>query len=195
MFYLIGRSYKKSDSQHDIDLEDSVFDPADDPMIDFEQNLFPYCITWTHLPGLSWCMPFVGHLGICDSQGRVHDFQGPYYVNPGKHDMAFGQPYKYWPLYPDKREKGAWDRALQKADGVYGETMHNICCNNCHHHVADALNAMQYGGHDRWTLLKVWWLMMLHSRYVTWSSWACTWGPFIAVLTVYIVWTLFAPGS
>ena len=143
MFYLIGRPYKKRDEVDDIDMEDVAFSSSDESRIDLDNNIFPYCIVWTHLPGLSWCMPFVGHLGICDSQGRCHDFQGPYFVNPGKHDMAFGQPFKYWPLYPDKRERAAWDRALQTADGVYCEKMHNICWENCHHHVADALNAMQ----------------------------------------------------
>ena len=32
---------------------------------------FPYCITWTSIPVVSWLFPFIGHMGIGDSQGKV----------------------------------------------------------------------------------------------------------------------------
>jgi len=27
-----------------------------------------------------WLLPFIGHMGICDSEGKVHDFAGPYHI-------------------------------------------------------------------------------------------------------------------
>jgi hypothetical protein len=33
----------------------------------------------------------------------------------------------------------SWDQAVSIADKEYSQQMHNICCNNCHHHSASAL--------------------------------------------------------
>ena len=54
---------------------------------------------------LCWCVlflfsvfslfPFIGHTGISDSRGVMHDFQGSYYVYSGKNGMAFGPPTRY----------------------------------------------------------------------------------------------------
>ena len=29
---------------------------------------------------IRWLLPFIGHMGICDSEGKVHDFAGPYHI-------------------------------------------------------------------------------------------------------------------
>jgi hypothetical protein len=47
---------------------------------DYRRNRFPYSVVFQPLPPLTWLLPFIGHMGICDSHGRVHDFQGPYTV-------------------------------------------------------------------------------------------------------------------
>eukprot|EP00770_Monocercomonoides_exilis_P013147 MONOS_13091.1-p1 / transcript=MONOS_13091.1 / gene=MONOS_13091 / organism=Monocercomonoides_exilis_PA203 / gene_product=transmembrane protein / transcript_product=transmembrane protein / location=Mono_scaffold00777:8050-8393(-) / protein_length=86 / sequence_SO=supercontig / SO=protein_coding / is_pseudo=false len=61
----------------------------EDPSID----RFPFAIVWTSIPMITWILPFIGHVGICDSQGRVWDFAAPYFV--GVDNMAFGRPRKY----------------------------------------------------------------------------------------------------
>jgi hypothetical protein len=58
------------------------------------QERYPMCIVWTPIPLITWVLPFVGHMGICDSRGVVHDFAGPYYI--GEDCLAFGNPAKYW---------------------------------------------------------------------------------------------------
>lgn len=30
---------------------------------------YPYCIVWTAIPPITWFLPFVGHMGIADSNG------------------------------------------------------------------------------------------------------------------------------
>jgi hypothetical protein len=40
-------------------------------------------------------LPFIGHTGIADSRGVMHDFQGSYYVYSGNNGMAFGPPTRY----------------------------------------------------------------------------------------------------
>eukprot|EP01016_Furgasonia_blochmanni_P015043 TRINITY_DN1808_c0_g2_i5.p3 TRINITY_DN1808_c0_g2~~TRINITY_DN1808_c0_g2_i5.p3 ORF type:complete len:127 (+),score=9.16 TRINITY_DN1808_c0_g2_i5:118-498(+) len=44
-------------------------------------NRFPFCIVWTTLPIISFVFPMIGHTGICNSKGVIHDFAGPYYIS------------------------------------------------------------------------------------------------------------------
>lgn len=37
---------------------------------------YPYSIIWGSLPVITWLFPFIGHMGIADSDGIVHDFAG-----------------------------------------------------------------------------------------------------------------------
>ncbi|KAF8288329.1 hypothetical protein TcBrA4_0016280 [Trypanosoma cruzi] len=60
------------------------------PRIDPSEEHYPFCIVWTPIPVLSWIFPFIGHVGICDSAGRIHDFEGPYHIGVDK--MLFGNP-------------------------------------------------------------------------------------------------------
>lgn len=112
---------------------------------------WPFCIVWTHLPGITFLLPFIGHTGIADSRGAVFDFAGPYTI--GVDDLAFGRPYRVVQLDPaliTRRGAGqsaveAWDAAVDASCDEYCGRMHNICCDNCHSHVARALNEMRYG--------------------------------------------------
>ena len=38
-------------------------------------------VVWTPIPPITWLFPFIGHLGVTDSEGKVHDFGGSYYIN------------------------------------------------------------------------------------------------------------------
>ncbi|MCJ8750315.1 hypothetical protein PDJAM_G00261640 [Pangasius djambal] len=49
--------------------------------IDRELSRYPFCIVWTPIPGLTWFLPFIGHMGICTSAGVIRDFAGPYFVS------------------------------------------------------------------------------------------------------------------
>ena len=48
--------------------------------IDRSRNRYPYAIVWGPLGPLTCCCPCVGHMGIADSEGKIHDFQGPYSI-------------------------------------------------------------------------------------------------------------------
>lgn len=37
---------------------------------------FPCAVVWQPFPPLTWFIPMIGHTGITDSHGIVHDFQG-----------------------------------------------------------------------------------------------------------------------
>ena len=60
---------------------------------------FPLCIVWTALPGITQMIPSIGHTGIGDSKGIIHDFAGPYAISID--DFTFGKTYKYVKLNLD----------------------------------------------------------------------------------------------
>jgi len=43
---------------------------------------------------------------------------------------------------------------------------HNLCCDNCHSHVAYALNLMKYDGSTSWNMIKLCFLLHFHGKYV-----------------------------
>ena len=61
---------------------------------------FPYSIVWTPIPILSWVAPFVGHVGICTSNGVIFDFAGPFFISVD--NLAFGHPTRFSQLNPTK---------------------------------------------------------------------------------------------
>ncbi|KAK7093391.1 transmembrane protein 222-like [Littorina saxatilis] len=147
--------------------------------IDPSKDRFPHCIVWIPIPCLTWLFPIIGHMGIALTSGVIRDFAGPYYVS--EDDMAFGQPTKYWQLDISqlKGGKDTWDKAVHDASEEYKGHMHNLCCDNCHSHVALALNLMNYRGSQNWNMVKLALLMLLHSRYVSTCAAIKTWLPFI----------------
>lgn len=43
---------------------------------------------------------------------------------------------------------------------------HNLCCDNCHSHVAMALNKMNYDFNDSWNMVKLCFLMLFYGKHV-----------------------------
>ncbi|XP_061616765.1 transmembrane protein 222 [Phyllopteryx taeniolatus] len=148
---------------------------------------FPHCIVWTPIPVLSWLFPFIGHMGICTSSGVIRDFAGPYFVS--EDNMAFGKPTKYWMLDVSKVYAGglsAWDMAVHDASEEYKHRMHNLCCDNCHSHVAMALNLMRYDNSASWNMVKLCLLVLLHGKHVSCAGFLKTWLPFLMLLGVIV---------
>lgn len=92
--------------------------------IDFDNLRFPFCIVWTSIPCLTAIFPFIGHTGICNSSGIIHDFAGSYYVSID--NMAFGSPCKYVQLNPSAQEMEYWDKAVDKGDDRFNTEQHNL---------------------------------------------------------------------
>lgn len=44
---------------------------------------------WTPIPIVTWLVPFIGHMGVCTSEGVILDFAGPYFVSVD--NLAFGR--------------------------------------------------------------------------------------------------------
>jgi hypothetical protein len=79
---------------------------------------------------------------------------------------------------------------VDQASASYGETVHNLLANNCHHHVAHALNAAGVPRPWRWWQwpARTWGpvslvlALALHSRYVSAGRLLKTWLPFALIV-------------
>ncbi|XP_030146241.1 transmembrane protein 222 [Taeniopygia guttata] len=154
---------------------------------DAERGRFPHCVVWTPIPVLTWLFPIIGHMGICTSAGVIRDFAGPYFVS--EDNMAFGKPVKYWKLDPSKvcaTGPNAWDTAVHDASEEYKHRMHNLCCDNCHSHVALALNLMRYDNSTSWNMVKLCFFTLLYGKYVSIGGFVKTWLPFVLFLGVIV---------
>eukprot|EP00730_Choanoeca_flexa_P018779 TRINITY_DN9150_c0_g2_i1.p1 TRINITY_DN9150_c0_g2~~TRINITY_DN9150_c0_g2_i1.p1 ORF type:complete len:203 (+),score=15.10 TRINITY_DN9150_c0_g2_i1:122-730(+) len=160
--------------------------------IDAAKDRYPYCIVWTPLPMITWILPFIGHTGICTSEGIIRDFAGPYYVS--EDNMAFGRPTKYLQLDPAKVTSSdySWDRAVAAGSQEYMKRMHNLCFDNCHSHVARCLNHMRYNDSSSWNMIKIGVYMTLYSRYVSVSAILKTWLPFVIIASIITIALVFA---
>jgi len=157
-----------------------------DGKIDKERHRYPYCIVWTPIPCLTWLFPFIGHMGICMSSGVIRDFAGPHYVS--EDNMAFGNPTRYLEFDPAKATGGAagWDSAVAEASEIYSGRMHNLFCDNCHSHVATALNIMQYNGSTSWNMVKLCFMMFCQGKNVSIGGFLKTWIPAL-IMTATLV--------
>lgn len=120
--------------------------------MDPEQDRFPHSIVFAPIPILTWLCPLIGHVGICDSLGRVHDFSESHHVSIDR--MAFGRPAFYSLLSKVSSEK--YDDAIFKADQYFRGQQHLWLSSNCHHHVAMCLSQMAYNDHADYTATQVW---------------------------------------
>ncbi|KAK2864454.1 hypothetical protein Q7C36_003608 [Tachysurus vachellii] len=155
--------------------------------IDLNTSRYPYCIVWTPIPVLSWLFPFIGHMGICTSAGVIRDFAGPYFVS--EDNMAFGRPTKYWMLDVSKvytSGSNAWDTAVHDASEEYKHRMHNLCCDNCHSHVAMALNLMRYDNSTSWNMVNLCLLALINGKHVSCVGFLKTWLPFIVLCSIVV---------
>eukprot|EP00038_Savillea_parva_P013557 m.8586 g.8586 ORF g.8586 m.8586 type:complete len:202 (-) comp2551_c0_seq1:263-868(-) len=155
------------------------------PPIDVDKDRFPCCIVWSPLPCISWFLPMIGHMGICDSAGVTYDFGGPYYISEDR--MTFGAATRYLQLKPAKATMVPWDRAVRDANDEYRKRMHNLFCDNCHSHVAYALNKMAYEGKTNWNMVILGWHIFAYGSFTSFGGFLKTWLPFLIILTIIVI--------
>ncbi|EED87836.1 THAPSDRAFT_38651 [Thalassiosira pseudonana CCMP1335] len=156
-----------------------------------DTNPLSYTILWSPLPPITWILPFIGHMGIATSRGVACDFQGPYSVGD-RGRMAFGKPTRALQIDISSLRGGAeqWDKAVVEANNEYRTRMHNIFCDNCHSHVAYALNSMEIRafGINNWDMVKLCFLVFCRGRFLSFGGFLAQFLPFgVLVLIVSLV--------
>ena len=153
--------------------------------IDLKSSHFPYCIVWTPIPILTYIIPSIGHTGIGNSNGIIHDFASSFFVSVD--DFAFGKPTKYIELELTEQEKYDWDRAILKGDNKYNMEVHNLCVNNCHSHVAYVLNQLNYKGRNNYNMLSIWWMLITKGKYVNCCGFFKTYIGFLIIIFIILI--------
>ncbi|XP_072831116.1 transmembrane protein 222 isoform X1 [Vicugna pacos] len=104
---------------------------------------------------------------------------------------------RYWKLDPAQvyaSGPNAWDTAVHDASEEYKHRMHSLCCDNCHSHVALALNLMRYNNSTNWNMVTLCFFCLLYGKYVSVGAFVKTWLPFVlllgVILTVSLVFNL-----
>ncbi|PRP82585.1 hypothetical protein PROFUN_04890 [Planoprotostelium fungivorum] len=170
---------------------------------------YPMCIVFTPLPLLSWLIPFIGHLGIGTTEGVINDFGGSYYIHKHKTATVFGSVTKYYPIKstqlkrPQDTEQSVYevidlslsslilyqmyDAAVERASCDFQDQEHNIIMNNCHAHVASALNELQFEGFTHWNTLFLIIYMILFGRFVSFNRFLKSYALATIIVIVIIV--------
>lgn len=155
-------------------------------------------IVWSILPGLSFLFPFIGHLGITDSNGVVYDFAGSFFIHQSENSQTgFGNVMKYIPVVPEDvlslREGESfdekWDAAILEANRDYAQRHHNLILQNCHHHVAHVLNALNYRNMSWGTVSLILWFVW-KGKYVSAKSCCITFFGFYIICAIVIAFLL-----
>ena len=53
-----------------------------------------------------------------------------------------------------------------RPDPALPHLQHNLCCDNCHSHVALALNLMRYNNSTNWNMVTLCFFCLLYGKYV-----------------------------
>jgi len=129
-------------------------------------------------------------MGIADGRGVASDFQGTYFVNTGG-EMMTGAPTRALALPVSNLPGGEndWDEKIKEANEVYSGRVHNICCDNCHSHVAYALNAMEMKafGISKWDMVKLALLVFFKGRFLSFTGLVAQFLPSFVMLAILLL--------
>merc|ERR1712080_352860 len=85
-----------------------------------------------------------------------------------------------------------WDRGVAEASEIYSHRIHNLFCDNCHSHVARALNIMYYDGSTSWNMVSLCFWMLLKGRHNSWCSVVKSWLPSLILVLIIVAIVLFS---
>ncbi|CAI5725665.1 unnamed protein product [Hyaloperonospora brassicae] len=156
-----------------------------DAVIDVAAHRFPFCLVWSPIPLLTWFVPFIGHLGLADSKGIIFDFAGPYTI--GRNSFAFGAPTRYLQCQVAPENVSKWDEGVAAGCRIYEKRTHNLCCDNCHSHVAACLEHAGHAGRRRYNMVQLCFWMFFRGDYVGVAGVVKTWLPFVIVMALCVI--------
>ena len=181
-----NKNYSNRDIYNNIISKDTNLDLSLKNDINLESSIFPYCIVWTPIPIITYIIPTIGHSGIGDSNGLIHDYANSYYVKV--FDFSFGKPTKYLKLDLTKEEKINYDKAIEKADNKFSNEKYYFFRNNCHHHVSFVLNELNYNGRKNYSIASIWWMLITKGKFVSFCGFCKTYcGFFIIILIIVLI--------
>ena len=147
---------------------------------------FPYSIVWSPIPCISWIIPIIGHVGICNSEGIIYDFGSPpYYVSVD--DMLFGNPTKVLTLELTQKEMVEYDNIIELGKKSYDQLFYSIFINNSHSFIAKILNDLNYKGRSDYNMIDIWWIFLTKSKYIGWIDFFKTYSGLIIIISLIFI--------
>ena len=147
---------------------------------------FPYSIVWSPIPCISWIIPIIGHVGICNSEGIIYDFGSPpYYVSVD--DMIFGNPTKVFTLELTPKEMVEYDNIIELGKKSYDQLFYSIFINNSHSFIAKILNDLNYKGRSDYNMIDIWWIFLTKSKYISWIDFFKTYSGLIIIISLIFI--------
>ena len=110
-------------------------------------------LVWTSIPVLSYIFPFLGHVGITDSIGRIHDFGSSHYVSVDQ--MTYGNPDKIVHFEITREEYTRWDKCINSVSKKYSKKTYSLCSVNGYSFCASVLNKIRYNDRNDYTACEV----------------------------------------
>ena len=149
--------------------------------VDVKEKYFPCCICWATIRYLSDIVPVFGHTAISDPNGWIYDFEKSYQIGKLNHSTFFGEVKKYVKLDLKVTEE-EYVKAIQNANDKFSKLEHDGINTNCHAHVSEVLNQIEYMGRKDWNTKSLVWLLMTQSHYVDSKAILLTYLPCILLL-------------
>jgi len=105
--------------------------------------------------------------------------------------MAFGRPTRALRIDASSLPGGAqqWDDSIEQANAEYRTRMHNLFCDNCHSHVAYALNTMEMKAYGirNWDMVKLCFLVFFRGRFLSLGGFLAQFLPFGVVMLIVVL--------
>ena len=134
-------------------------------LINNNNSIYKYCITWSHIPLITFLFPFIGHCSIVNSYGFIHDFDSSNFIKIyNENENGFS---KIVYLNLDDNQKKIWDNVIEKIDKNYKKKSFSMCGNNSFKYISNILNNIEYKGKKNYTKCDIFWLIIKEGKFIS----------------------------
>lgn len=91
---------------------------------------------------------------------------------------GISEPFEHASQATDNTMIREWDDAVEAASGKYRYENHNLITNNCHSHVAAALNRLHFRDITYWNTVLIMLYLVIYGKYVRYDLFSFLYNPF-----------------
>ena len=146
---------------------------------------YKYCIIWSHIPLITFLMPFVGHSSIVNSYGFIHDFQSSYFIQIYNEEENGFCKIVYLNL--NDSQKLIWDNIIEQIDKVYQKKSFSFCGNNSFKYISNILSIIEYKNKKNYTQYDIFWLIIKEGKFISKCQIFKTYFGWILIFSIIII--------
>ena len=126
---------------------------------------YKYCIIWSHIPLITFLIPFIGHSSIVNSYGFIHDFDSSYFIKIYNEEENGFSKIVYLNL--DDSQKKIWDNVIENMDKYYKKKSFSFCGYNSFKYISNILSNIEYKGKKNYTKFDIFWLIVREGKFIS----------------------------